>query len=225
MNPTLEIYLVLHTRQNNLTTFQHLITGHLGMVFDLAQKMAETCGQDGEFSELVSEGEVALCEAAKTFCEQQPSCRFSTYAHRRIKGAMISYVRTNAPWKSTEWQARAAQAARRAYAQASQRFVEEGMAPPSVAEFIEAFGDHQGDHLTDQCRVPMELADSHPEFHVQPQEAVPFHERFAALPAPTRALIGYMAGGATMGQLAASWGTPREEIRARLVEGYQLTCV
>ena len=224
MNPTLESYLVLHTRQNNVTTFQALVTGHLGMVFDMARSLAETCGKDSEFSELVSEGELALCEAARTFCEQRPSCRFSTYAHRRIRGAMIGHVRTSAPWKSTEWQARAAQAARRSYAQTAQRFVEAGMTPPSVAEYSETFGEHQGKHLTDQSRVPLELADGHPEFQVQPQEAVPFHERFAALPPPTRALIGFMVDGATMGQLAASWGTPREEIRARIIEGYQRTC-
>ncbi len=115
MNPTTESRLISQVRCDNATAYTAFVTGHLGIVFDLAKRH---CNGDGVemLQELVGEGELALCEAAKNFPRESLSCRFSTYAYLRITRAMVTYRRMEGSvpgvLPESEWAVRLAQKAR-----------------------------------------------------------------------------------------------------------------
>lgn len=115
MNPTTESRLISQVRSNNATAYTAFVTGHLGMVFDLAKRHCN--GDDTEMlQELTGEGELALCEAAKKFPHEALPCRFSTYAYLRITRAMVTYRRMEGVvpgiLPESEWAVRLAQKAR-----------------------------------------------------------------------------------------------------------------
>jgi RNA polymerase sigma factor (sigma-70 family) len=223
MNPTIETHLWLQIDQQNLTAQHALVTGHQGLVFDLAKKYFSRDGAGQvPYSELVSEGNLALCEAVDGYQGTQPDCRFSTYAYRRIEAALISRLRTDGLVARTEWQARTSQEARRNFTKLTHRLDR----PPTVEEFIYVYGEHQGECLQQNCYyVELELGSTErtPEPMISPPDEGPVDDPVEAmgtvyveLPMASRMLVTALSGGATVGEVALQWERPREEIMHRL---------
>lgn len=104
MNPTTQNELVQAIRLDNATAWTSFITAHTNMVHEMAHALAMCPDQ---YDELVSEGTVALCEAAHEFVAGTYNCRFTTHAYYPIQRAMVSFQRTEGGM-SSEWLARCA---------------------------------------------------------------------------------------------------------------------
>lgn len=70
-----------------------LIEEYLGLVYDIAQKMARRMPDTVELSELVSAGSIGLMKAIDSYNERL-GFAFSTYAVPRIRGAILDDLRS-----------------------------------------------------------------------------------------------------------------------------------
>lgn len=113
MQPTTESRLLAQIRVDNGTAYTAFITGHLGMVYNLARRVAH--GTSGELAdELAVIGQSILLQEAHVFAANSLNCRFSTYVHTRIWRGMISCKRREGLLpRESEWQARKVQKQRR----------------------------------------------------------------------------------------------------------------
>jgi|GEM_PF-5034009 RNA polymerase sigma factor (sigma-70 family) len=134
MNPTTESRLWSEINTHNMTAWHAMITGHRNLVFTVAHRQHGISLDTHE--ELVSEGELALCQAAEYYRDSQPRCRFSTYAYRRITRAVIGHLRTDGPVSRTEWSARVEKAVRGEADELAQAVGR----TPSTHELIDALG-------------------------------------------------------------------------------------
>jgi RNA polymerase sigma factor (sigma-70 family) len=75
-------------------TVEELITEHLDLVKRIVYQMPGEIRANAAHEDLVSAGTVGLVEAAHRFDEKQ-GVKFLTFAYRRIKGAVIDFLRKN----------------------------------------------------------------------------------------------------------------------------------
>lgn len=75
-------------------TVEELITEHLDLVKRIVYQMPAEIRANAAHEDLVSAGTVGLVEAAHRFDEKQ-GVKFLTFAYRRIKGAVIDFLRKN----------------------------------------------------------------------------------------------------------------------------------
>ncbi len=250
MNPTTESRLITGINQHNSTAYAAFVTGHLGMVFALAKKHCN--GDSAEvFNDLVGEGKLALCEAAKEFPPKRLPCKFSTYVHIRINRAMVSLRRSDNMIQGSEWSVRMAQKARRNWDELVQFFEHEEGHAPTAEDFSFVFGEQQeqaldplriiyGDAalesdiyssaLDSSCAVYRRTANGS-QMAVAPalvpwawrQGDVAFSERFERLPRDTRLLIDQLARqyDSTGGVSLAAIATQWHCDRGDLVDTFQ----
>jgi len=74
-----------------------LVEQHLGMVRKLAGRLARKLPPSIEVDDLIQAGSIGLLEASERWDESSPA-EFSTYAYRRVLGAMLDSVRRGA-WR------------------------------------------------------------------------------------------------------------------------------
>jgi hypothetical protein len=190
------------------------------MVYDLASRHKNGGGQQ-QFDELVSEGRLALCEAAAAFPERHLSCRFSTYAHTRINGAMISMRRQDGVVKGTEWTARKSKTARRSHAALTEFLEREEERPPTEDEFAYVVGESEASalrHGVTYVEMPADLE----------APAVVKYFPWDQFPLATRVLLDEMlrlqaiTGGITLEPIERSLGMSRDELLDRLHQAHAM---
>lgn len=106
MNPTTESRLMPLVKSGNGTAIGELIEQHHRMVFYVAGQYRNGGSKD-EFDELVSVGELALCDSVPRF-KGYGTCAFSTHAMFAIRRAIVQYQRTQGGTKP-EWETRKTQ--------------------------------------------------------------------------------------------------------------------
>lgn len=220
MQPTTESRLTAQIRTGNTTAYHAFVTGHLGMVYELATKHANGGGQQ-QFEELVADGRLALCEAAHEFPGRHLACRFSTYVHTRINRAMVSQRRTDSVVGGTEWTARRSKEARRSHAELTEFLIQEEERPPTEDEFAWVVGDTEASalrHGVTYVEVPEDL---------EAPAAVKYFpwDRF---PLATRVLLDEMlrlqaiTGGITLEPVERSLKMTRDELLERLHDAHAM---
>jgi hypothetical protein len=213
MNPTTESRLVPLVHTGNITASQELIVGHRNMVFALAGQCKNGGGQD-EFDELVSIGELALCESVSTF---KGGCRFSTHAYLAIRRSMIEFQRTDGGIKP-EWETRKEQKLNKQVNDLSQEL----RRTPTFDEFEEEFGvaaakawadtDYPAETpvgtLTPSCggAIMQTATEAHP---------INCQHLFLSYDDPTpraEKTLEELTNGASLGQLVQEWDKPRADL-------------
>ena len=112
---------------------QALIMDHLGMVKRIAIHLKARIPPFMEVDELVQVGMIGLIEAARSF-DPTKSVAFESYAHTRIRGAMIDEVRR------LSFLPRSAVAFNKSHSSASQALASELGRAPTQAELAEFMG-------------------------------------------------------------------------------------
>lgn len=85
--------------QKNATAFHALVTEYRWVVKQIGRGL----GDSEKDADMRQEGELALCEAVDPYYQKRPDVRFSTYAYPYVRRAMVSFLRTDAPVKGTEY--------------------------------------------------------------------------------------------------------------------------
>ena len=233
MNPTTQDSLVQKIRCDDTMAWTAFITGHEGMVYDLAQAFSR--GDSDQFEELSSEGMVALCESARTFVDGSFGCRFTTYAFTRIRRAMVSYCRTEGGL-STEWLARTCQKSRAAYEKLQKKYDSLGVdrAPtPDELAYVENPYDEitdddvkrQESHLQGTPRmVPLDSLEESSHFYPLQSVEEEMDESFAMSLSPaTRHIWSSLikqitvSGNISMSIEAERNDIPRDEVQSRVL--------
>ncbi|MFZ5895022.1 MAG: sigma-70 family RNA polymerase sigma factor [Myxococcota bacterium] len=84
----------LRVRQADAPEVLELFQRELAMVEIIAKQVCRAMGSLAEYDEVVSAGREGLLDAARRF-EPDRGVRFGSYAHHRVKGAMVDSVRRN----------------------------------------------------------------------------------------------------------------------------------
>lgn len=74
-----------------------LVTDHLPLVYSLAREYHRRSPRHS-FDDLVSAGTVGLCAAARRFSRRR-GVKFGSFAWRRIRGAIVDWMRVDGPYK------------------------------------------------------------------------------------------------------------------------------
>lgn len=209
MNVTTETRLILQIKENNQTATDDLIIGHRGLVYKLAEKH----GHDADHKiELSSVGDLALCEAARSFVGKSKNCRFSTFAYTRIEASMIHALRTSSGGvlSSTEWEGRSDARLRRQWKDLTQDLGRE----PTLDEFAFVYDEH-----IYSKPIPTELEAVDMEKSQAPVNGNRID--FEKLPKHIRQVVDEVSYGASLGEVANNVSAPREEIRGLLTLAIQ----
>lgn len=204
MNVTTEARLVLQIQDNSQTASDELIIGHRGLVFKLAEKH----GHDSEHKqELSSVGDLALCEATRSFVGKERSCRFSTFAYTRIEASMIQSLRTSSGGilSSTEWEGRSDARLKRQWKDLTQDLGRE----PTLDEFAFVYEED-----IYEKPIPTGLKSVDMEKFQPPVNGSKID--FEKLPKHIRQIVDEVSYGASLGEVATSVSAPREEIHGLL---------
>jgi len=233
LSVTTESRLALASASNG-TCFEELVLGLAPFVADMARRHANGSGEQLR-KELEAEGTVALCEAAVSFAHRKPTCRFVTFAGKRINRAMVSALRTAGP--GTEYRARLQQEGRR-----GQKWLTDilgdprsGDGPNAPSEFELAYAKDSRS-IAKAARlqlsvVPIEDAHEHdlgmpPE--VEDGAEYRYHARWLSLPKAQRILVeqaerlGSATNGVSLTQLSHIVGERRSVVERKLGDALQV---
>ena len=200
MNVTTEARLVLQIQDNSQTASDELIIGHRGLVFKLSEKH----GHDTEHKqELSSVGDLALCEATRSFVGKERSCRFSTFAYTRIEASMINSLRTFSCGilSATEWEGRSDARLRRQWKELAQDLGRD----PTLDEFAFVYEE---DIYEKPVPTGLELIDVEKSYPPVNGNRLDMEK----LPKHVRQVVDEVSYGASLGEVAMSVSAPREEI-------------
>ncbi len=110
---------------------RELVLGHLPLVNHIADRLA--AGLDASISEddLIGAGALGLVEAAHRFDESK-GVKFITFAYRRVKGAMVDFLRQN------DWLGKSARGQLQRLREEVRRFRQEHGRKPTIEQLAKA---------------------------------------------------------------------------------------
>ena len=113
--------------------FARVIADNMPMVRAVARQLHARLPRHVDFEELVSAGVLGLVDAASRFKADQQA-QFKTYAHFRVRGAMLDLLR------STDWSPRTLRRQARLIEQAVQVLASRGLQSPTDADIATELG-------------------------------------------------------------------------------------
>lgn len=119
--------------EHDMTARAELLEQHLGLVHHLAREIARRVGSAVEVDELVSAGALGLVQALGSF-DFSRGLAFSTFASRRVRGAMLDELR------SRDWRPRSVRAHNRRISAAVARLEAEHGRAVRPGEVADAMG-------------------------------------------------------------------------------------
>lgn len=129
-----ELHLELWTayrKNRNPEARQALVEQYLGLVHSAARRMVRRVSDSVEYDDLLSAGTIGLLQAMETY-DLSRGLAFSTYAMRRIQGAMLDELR------SRDWVPRSVRLRGRQMAAATRELERLSGRPPAAREVADA---------------------------------------------------------------------------------------